>query len=162
MHEEGYRLICEFERSVGVPHIPRSMNEAAILYIRMMIAARLGHIDESLALAGRSRPFAMRHDGMASSFLIEQAAEALRVLGERDRERRMLDEAIERARAGNVSVNVGLALAEASFGSWFAGEDESFARYCADLEACVETDGVRGLWYYATVARGERECRLWA
>ncbi|MBV8223169.1 MAG: hypothetical protein JO293_07380, partial [Candidatus Eremiobacteraeota bacterium] len=90
LHEEGYTLISNFEKAVDVPQIPRSINEAGILYIRMMIAARLGKIEESRALAERSWPFAMRHDSMAALFLIEQAAEVLRALGDREHERKAL------------------------------------------------------------------------
>ena len=157
MHQEGYRLICDLEREIGVPEMPRSINEAAVLYIRMMIAARLGKTNEAFSLADRVRSFALRHDGMASLYLVEFAAETLRVLGRHDEERRALEQALERSQHGGYTVNAGLALAEISFGAWLRGDDETFDRAVRELEPCVENEGVHGLWYYAKVARGNRD-----
>lgn len=157
MQEEGYRLICDFERAMRIPQLPRSINEAAVLYIRMMIAARLGKLNEALELAERVRPFILTHAAAASLFLIEHAAETLRPLGRRAEERLMLDEALRQSRSAGYGVNAGLALAEQSFGAWLAGEDEMFASSSAALDLCVQDDGVRGLWHYAAVARGNIE-----
>ncbi len=156
MHDEAYRMICELEHALEVPRTPQSVNEAAVLYIRMMIAGRLGRLNESLELAERARLLLLRHDGTAAIYLTEQASEVMRPLGRREQERAMLDAAIQRSLDGHYAVNAALALAEASFGAFLAGEDVLFEGYVRALNEQVEADAVRGLWYYAAVARGER------
>lgn len=153
MHEEGYRLICELERDLAIPPAPRTVGEAATLYIRMMIAGRMGRTHEALDLSDRVRLFALDHDGMAPLYLTELASETLRAAGRRDEERSCLDEAIERAFSGGYHINGALALAEAAFGAWLAGED-TFNAYAARLEGCVQNEGARGFWFFVAVARG--------
>lgn len=154
MHDEGYRLIRDLERESAIPTAPRTMDEAAVLYIRMMIEGRLGLLRASEETGARAWPIAGQVVVTATLWLIEQAAEVYRASGRRGDERRALDEAIERAHGTTYTTNEGLALAEASFGAWLAGEDALHQRYLTALERCIEEHGVRGLSYFAAAARG--------
>jgi DNA-binding winged helix-turn-helix (wHTH) protein len=61
-------------------------------------------------------------------------ARTYRISGERDLERAILNRAIDCAMHSKTNYCVGLALADATFSSWFWGEDELFEGYLAKLE----------------------------
>jgi len=154
MHDLGYRLIRGFEEETNIPPVPESFDQAAAIYIRTMIAGRLGRLSEFQEQFARAWPYASKSDTMSTLVLTERAAEVERPLGQRESERTTLEQALARARSARVPVNVGFALAEAAFGAWLAGEDEEYQRLLDALEDDVERNGISAFRYFVDCARG--------
>jgi DNA-binding SARP family transcriptional activator len=87
-------------------------------------------------------------------------ADIARLRGERDVERREIEEARTIVAAVGMRNYVARCTAEAAVGAWLAGEDDLVSRLSADLDELVERDGVFALAYLTAMLHGrEREPR---
>jgi len=154
MFEEAIEMIDAFARENGVPEEPRSLLDGYVAYVRALLIARLGRLDEAEKQLMLALPLVQQMDVMASGTLLTLGADIARVRGERAMERQFIDRALEHARRSVLSNFVAFDLTEAAIGAWLAGEEEAFARYAVELEEHVERLGIRGFAYLAAVARG--------
>jgi DNA-binding SARP family transcriptional activator len=154
MFEEALEMIDGFAKANNVPEEPRSLLDGYVAYVRALLTARLGRLDESEKQLMLALPLIQAMDVMASGTLLTLGADIARVRGERAMERQFIDRAIEHARRSVLSNFVAFDLTEAVIGAWLAGEEETAARYAVELEEHVERLGIRGFAYIAAVARG--------
>jgi len=154
MFEEAIEMIDGFAKENGVPDEPRSLLDGYVAYVRALLTARLGRLDEAEKQLMLALPLVQQMDVMASGTLLTLGADIARVRGERALERQFIDRALEHARRSVLSNFVAFDLTEAAIGAWLAGEEEIFARYAVELEEHVERLGIRGFAYLAAVARG--------
>ncbi len=85
--------------------------------------------------------------------------QAARVRARWEVEHEALERMISLARSGRAVPVIGLALAEAVFGSWLAGEDELFETYRKELMLLVERNEIPALLRFALASDG-REPRI--
>ena len=82
-------------------------------------------------------------------------ARIARLHGDRQRERALLDDALEHAeRSGLAGVKV-VCMLDAAFGAWLAGEDASCARYAERLAATLTPLVERGASFFLACLRGD-------
>ncbi len=84
----------------------------------------------------------------------EVVARDHRIHGRRAQERATLDLAVARARATGLAPAIVIALLEASFGAWLAGEDALHRRYVADLRESIVPNVADCMAFYLSCARG--------
>jgi DNA-binding SARP family transcriptional activator len=154
MFEEAYELVCRFARESGIGEEPQSMLGGAVFYLRALMTARLGHLNEAEHDLMAALPYVQVFDVMASGTLLTLGADVARARGERALERQFIERALEHARRSSLPNFVAFDLAEAVVGAWLAGETEAMTRSAIELEAIVERVGVRGFAFVAGAARG--------
>ncbi|MDB5043504.1 MAG: signal transduction response regulator [Candidatus Eremiobacteraeota bacterium] len=132
---------------------------AYLHYFRGLVLARCGALRDAERelsapnLAAASAP-------IVSGLHLIAGADIARLRGERDAERREIDEACKIVSAVGLRNYVARCTAEAAIGAWLAGEDHLVSRLAADLDELVEQDGVFALGFLAAMLRGrEREPR---
>jgi DNA-binding SARP family transcriptional activator len=132
--------------------------DLVLLTARLASLAQLGRYDAALALW---RPLRRRVTGNAVwlSQLTRIEVQGARVRARWEVEHEALERMISLARTGRAVPVLGLALAEAAFGSWLAGEDELFDRYRNELMQLIERQDVPALLRFA-LATDRREPRI--
>ncbi len=132
--------------------------DLVLLTARLASLTQLGRYDTALALW---RPLRRRVTGNAVwlAQLTRIEVQAARVRARWEVEHEALERMISLARTGRAVPVIGLALAEAAFGSWLAGEDELFERYHSELMQLVERHDVPALLRFA-LATDKREPRI--
>jgi DNA-binding SARP family transcriptional activator len=132
--------------------------DLVLLTARLASLAQLGRYDAAMALW---RPLRRRVTGnvvwLAQLTRIE--VQAARVSARWEVEHEALERMISLARNGRAVPVIGLALAEAVFGSWLAGEDELFERYRKELTLLVDHHDIPALLRFA-LASDKREPRI--
>ncbi len=137
----------------SIPESPESPLHGYVLYLRATITARLGSIRDAEADLTIALPLVRSMDVMGSAVLMLLGAEVARTLGDRPRERDLLDRAIRATMPSDLWNVVAQRYAEAAFGAWLAGEDAVYARYGHELARMVDDNGIRGLRYFANCLR---------
>ena len=137
----------------GISEVPRTAGEAYVARTLACVLARSGRIAEAEAYFRKGYDNSPGAQFVMSRASIERGL-VERLRGRRDAERRMLEEAIALASGVHATVHLACALGEAAFGAWLAGEDELMLGYVAQLEACVERDGMRGFAHFCGAVRG--------
>jgi DNA-binding SARP family transcriptional activator len=155
--EEALALIDDFAAQAHVPSVPTQKFHAYVLYMRSLMTARLGKLAQAEREAQLALPYIERFEVMASGTYLNLGADIARVRGERERERALIEQALEHVQRSRQLNFVAFDLSEATFGAWFAGEDELAAKYAAELEAIVEAEGVNAYRFFAHCARGRFE-----
>ncbi len=137
---------------------PTTGPDLVLLTARLASLAQLGRYDAALTLW---RPLRRRVTGNAVwlSQLTRIEVQAARVRARWEVEHEALERMISLARSGRAVPVIGLALAEAVFGSWLAGEDELFERYRKELTLLVDRHDIPALLRFA-LATDKREPRI--
>jgi DNA-binding SARP family transcriptional activator len=157
--DDALALIDEFAAQAGVPSVPTQKFHAYVLYMRSLMTARLGRLGQAEREAQLALPFIETFEVMASGTYLTLGADIARVRGERARERAFIERALEHVQRSGQRNFVAFDLSEATFGAWFAGEDDLAAAYAAELEAIVEAEGVLAYRFFAHCARGRFETK---
>jgi len=111
-----------------------SLGEQLIIYLRSALSAFEGipfDLDKATEKLSTQFLTSARSSALWYSCAV---ARVYRIAGERDLERSILSRAIDCAIHSKTNYCVGVALADATFSSWFWGEDELFDGYLARLE----------------------------
>jgi DNA-binding SARP family transcriptional activator len=132
--------------------------ELALLTARLASLAQFGRYDAAMALW---RPLRRRVTGNAVwlAQLTRSEVQAARVRARWEVEHEALERMLLHARTGRSVPVIGLALAEAVFGAWLAGEEELFEAYRRELILLVERHEIPALLRFA-LAGDQREPRI--
>lgn len=122
-----------------------------------MIEARLGNFTRALEEWNEAAPLFAGSSLTLALGIIRVQALALRYRGNRSEERSRLEVAIALVRDSGAPLGIALALEEAAFGAWFAGEDVEFARHVRELEESVAPTTARGTEVFRACARANFE-----
>lgn len=135
-----------------------SAADLALLTAQLATLAQVGRYDAAMALW---RPLRRRVTGNAVwlAQLTRSEVQAARVRARWEVEHEALERMLSLARTGRSVPVIGLALAEAVFGSWLAGEDELFDAYRRELTLLVERNEIPALLRFALASDG-REPRI--
>jgi DNA-binding SARP family transcriptional activator len=137
---------------------PSSGPEIVLLTARLALFAHLGRFAEGMRLWLPLRRW-IHGDPVWHSQLLRFEVQAARARARWEVEHEALERMISLARKGRAVPVIGLALAEAVFGSWLAGEDELFDSYRASLVKLVERFEIPALLRFTLAASG-REPRI--
>ncbi len=154
LFDETLAMIERFCRETGVADPPNTMLDGYVLYLRGLLRARVGRLNEGERDLQLGLPFVEEMDVVASGTYLALGADIARVRGERAVERQFIERAIERAHLSRLNNFVAFDYAEALIGAWLAGESALVTRYALELETAVETHGVHGFAFLAAAARG--------
>lgn len=152
--EAALALVDEFRAQIAAPDIPATRMHAWLSYLRGLMTARLGRTKEAETELEAAWPFINAMPLMAGGTLVTLGADVARVRGDRATERERIERAIDYGRTAGLGNFVAFYEAEATFGAWFAGEDDEFVQHAFALETAVEREGVRGFAFFAACARG--------
>jgi len=132
---------------------PARRPELVLLTARLTLFAHLGRFDDGMQLW---RPLRRRIDGnpVWLAQLLRFEVEAARARARWEVEHDALERMVSLARSGRAVPVIGLALAEAVFGSWLAGEDDLFDAYRASLVHLVERYDIPALLRFTLAASG--------
>lgn len=132
--------------------------ELALLTARLASLAQSGRYDAAMALW---RPLRRRVTGNAVwlAQLTRSEVQAARVRARWEVEHEALERMLSQARTSRSVPVIGLALAEAVFGAWLAGEEELFEAYRRELILLVERNDIPALLRFA-IASDRREPRI--
>ncbi len=122
-----------------------------------LIEARLGKFEHALEEWAEAAPLFAGSSLTLALGIVQVQALALRYRGNRPEERSRLEAAIALARDSGAPLGIALALEEAAFGDWFAGEDVEFARHVRELEESVAPTTARGTEVFRGCARAKFE-----
>jgi len=122
-----------------------------------MIEARLGNFACALEEWTQAAPLFAGSSLTLALGIVQVQALAFRYRGNRSEERARLEAAIALARDSRAPLGIALALEEAAFGDWFAGEDGEFARHVRELEESVAPTTARGTEVFRGCARANFE-----
>jgi len=132
---------------------PGSGPDLVMLNARLGLFAHLGRFAEGMQLW---QPLRRHVHGNAVwlAQLIRFEVQAARTLARWEVEHEALERMVSMARSGRKVPMIGLALAEAVFGTWLAGENTLFERYCVELERLVERYDIPLLLRFTLAATG--------
>jgi DNA-binding SARP family transcriptional activator len=132
---------------------PETGPELVLLAARLALFGHLGHFEDGMRLW---QPLRRRIYGnpVWLSQLVRFEVQAARARARWEVEHESLERMISLARSGRAVPMIGLALAEAVFGSWLAGEDDLFDAYRARLVALVERYEIPALLRFTLAASG--------
>lgn len=126
---------------------------AWLAYLRALVAAASGQFAEVRQTVASLVPLSRTMEIVASGALLLQATEVERVLGERIAESALIERAIATIRYTHLRNFLGLALAEATFGAWLAGDEDERLRYALALANEVTREGIAGFAFFVACAR---------
>ena len=129
-HAEAVQIFDEIDRAF--PDLPQA--RAVSCGFRAMIDVRSGRFTRGMAQWEQAVPLFSASNATLALGIVQIEALALRYRGERERERQRLETAIVLAQQGNSPLALALALQEATFASWFAGEDTLWQQCRAALD----------------------------
>jgi DNA-binding SARP family transcriptional activator len=124
-----------------------------LLTARLAVLAQQSRFEEGMRLWQPLRRRISGHPVWLSQ-LIRFEAQAARVAARWEVEHEALERMVSLARNGRAVAVIGLALAEALFGSWLAGETETYEAYRDELLQLVEHNDVPALLRLALAASG--------
>lgn len=153
-HAEARDVIETFQRESHLPDRAQNFFQASLQHVHATVLARMGHLGEAEKRFEAALPLIADRHVSSANCNANRAIYVERVLGRRDRERAMLDNAVLHAKQSQtVTLIVGL-IAESTFAAWLAGEDDLCAQ-CLDLLADqVESHTIRGLRHFVACAKG--------
>ena len=148
--------VLERARPLGSP---LSGADLRLLAVRALLAARLGHFERAKELWRKMQRHAT--SGEATSYaLFRVDAFALRARGEWFEECLLLEQMIDLARKSQVASSIGIALGEAAFGAWLAGDEERLAKFAAQFELHVRQAWLPGFESFRRALRGEEPAEM--
>jgi DNA-binding SARP family transcriptional activator len=132
---------------------PANGPELVLLTARLALFGHLGRFEDGMRLW---QPLRRRIHGnpVWLSQLLRFEVQAARARARWEVEHEALERMVSLARSGRAVPLIGLALAEAVFGSWLAGEDALFEMYRAGLVALVERYDIPALLRFSLAACG--------
>ncbi|MGD0968472.1 MAG: winged helix-turn-helix domain-containing protein [Candidatus Aquilonibacter sp.] len=133
-HEDALAVLQKFSSSKEA--LPPRYRSVAQL-IRAAIAVRRGQFTYASEIWHGAEPHFENAPTTRAIGLEEIVARVHHFNGERSEERATLDRSIALANETGVAVVRALALQEALFGAWFAGEDALVAQYARELERAI-------------------------
>jgi DNA-binding SARP family transcriptional activator len=151
--EAALAIVESFAPRAKVADIPEDTVRGYALYLHGLVAARMGRLDSAERDLVAAYPLVKSMDILGSAVLMILGADIERPRGNREKERQLLERAIEATRPSEMANILAQRLAEATFGAWLAGEDESFAEYQAALAEIVNERGIRGFAFFSDRAR---------
>jgi DNA-binding SARP family transcriptional activator len=127
--------------------------DLVLLTGRLALFAQQGRFDEGMQLW---QPLRRRIFGnpVWLAQLIRFEVQAARVRGRWEVEHEAVERMLSLARSGRAVPVIGLALAEAAFGAWLAGETELYETYRTELELLVERFEIPALLRFGLAASG--------
>jgi len=156
-HAEARDALETFERESNVRDRPEGFARAALLNARAAVLARLGHLSEAERCFEAALPLISDlHVSLTTSYA-NRATHIECVLGRRDRERAMLDNAILHAKESQSTTLIARSLAQSTFAAWLAGEDNLYAEHLQVLADHVERHTIRGLRHFVACASGRTQ-----
>ena len=151
-HEEALAAL-ERMTSSGEPLPARYA--AVRMLISAAIATRCGHFERALATWNEAQRSFDRVSFTRAIGLEEIVARVQRWTTSRDDERATLDRAIALARESGAAVVRVLALQEALFAAWFAGEDTLLERYGRELDEAITPNTAAATEVFRAALRGD-------
>jgi len=151
--EEALRFVEAVVPRNSIDDIADPTLRGYALYLRGLITARMGCVESSERDLVTAWPLIKFMDILGSAVLMILATDVERVRGNREKERQLLERAIETTLPSELSNIIAQRYAEAAFGAWLAGEDETFDDNVASLSRIVDERGVRGFSFFADCAR---------
>jgi DNA-binding SARP family transcriptional activator len=132
---------------------PGSGPDLVMLTARLALLAHLGRFAEGMQLW---QPLRRRHYGnpVWLAQLIRFEVQAARARARWEVEHEALERMVSMARSGRKVPMIGVALAEAVFGAWLAGENALFEQYRTDLETLLERYDIPPLLRFMLAATG--------
>jgi len=155
--DEAQAMLEEYVREHHIGAQPKDYVEGYVVYCLGLIRARAGKLAQGERDMTAALPLVGVTDVVGSGALLSLGADVARARGEFSVARQFVERAIEGTRRSGMWNFFALDLAEACFGAWFAGDDGAFVKYGIELDEVVHRNGVRGLAYFAAVARGRAE-----
>ncbi|TAM58090.1 hypothetical protein EPN52_11440 [bacterium] len=156
-HDEALEVFEQFAPP-GV-ELPERYQAIQRLF-RSAVAARQGHFAAACALWGEAEPLFAGISMTQAIALEEVVARAARFTGSREEERAVLDRAVALAHQSGVPAVRVLALQEALFGAWFAGDDGLTERLARELEDTITPSTARSTEVLRACMRGDVELLL--
>jgi DNA-binding SARP family transcriptional activator len=156
-HIEARDAIEMFYRESGCLDCPEIFPRASLLHAHAAVLARLGNLSEAETCFDAALPLVSGRHVSLVSWNANRAIHVERVLGRRDRERAMLDNAILHAKQSQTTTLIARSIAEATFAAWLAGEEKLYAEYLHLLAEQVERHKIRGLRHFVACASGRTE-----
>jgi len=153
-HDEALETFAQFAPpGLELPDRYRAIQ----LLFQSAVASRQGRFVDALALWDQAEPLFGGVSFTRAIALEEVVARAARFMQSREAERALLDRAVALAQeSGAASVRV-LALQEAVFTAWLAGEDALAARYARELEQSVTPSTAKATELMRAAMRGDVE-----
>ncbi|TAM75663.1 hypothetical protein EPN44_07785 [bacterium] len=153
-HDEALECFQQFVPA-GV-ELPQRYRGIQLLF-RSAVAARRGRFNDAIALWSEAEPLFAEVSFTRAIALEEIVARAARFAQSREAERTLLDRAIALARDSGAATVRALALQEAFFGAWLAGEDALAGRYAHELEDGVSPSTAKATELLRASIRGDLE-----
>ncbi|HEX3550908.1 MAG TPA: BTAD domain-containing putative transcriptional regulator [Candidatus Elarobacter sp.] len=124
-----------------------------LLSARLALLAQLGRFEEGMRLW---QPLRRRIDGNAVwlAQLLRFEVQAARAQARWEVEHEAVERMVALARGGRAIPVIALALAEAVFGAWLAGEDDLFEAYRTELGLVIERHNVPAMTRFMLAASG--------
>ncbi len=152
-HAEARAIFEQMEReSPGVPQVGRVVSGFYAL-----IDARLGKFSRALDAWHATVPSFSPSPITLALGIVQIEALVFRYRGERATERARLDAGVALAGESRASLAIALALEEAAFAAWFAGEDKLYGQYARRLEESVTPATSGGTEVFRAAAHGNFE-----
>ncbi len=120
-----------------------------------LIDARTGHFTRAIDRWNATLPSYADSPITQALGIVQIEALVLRYRGKRAAERSRLDAAIALAAQARSALGTALALEEAAFAAWFAGEDARYGDYVHRLEASVTWASAPGTEVFRAATRGD-------
>jgi DNA-binding SARP family transcriptional activator len=155
--DEAQEMLEEYVREHNIGAQPKDYVEGYLIYVLGLIRARAGKLGQGERDMTAALPQVGVTDVVGSGALLSLGADIARARGEFAVARQFVDRALVGSRRSGLQNFVALDLAEACFGAWFAGDDGAFVKYGVELDEVVHANAVRGLAYFAALARGRQE-----
>ncbi|GAC1575044.1 MAG: hypothetical protein NVS3B7_07330 [Candidatus Elarobacter sp.] len=154
--ELALALVDDFRAQIAAPAVPVTRMHAWLLYLRSLMTARLGRIEEAERDIEAAGPFVSTMHVRAAGARLTRGADIARVRGDRASEHEQIERAIEFYRKTGFSNFIAFAESEGTFGAWLAGDDADYTQHAFALEAEVDREGVRGFAFFSACARGHQ------
>ena len=151
-HDDALAELDKF--TWGDEHLPERYRAIAVL-LRAAVETRRGQFARGMELWNEAAPSFDKVLATRSIGLEEIVARAQHFAGERAEGRATLDRAIALANESGVAVVRALAMQEALFGAWFAGEDSLVAQYARELERAIAPNTAQGTEVLRNAVRGD-------
>ncbi|HTW86266.1 MAG TPA: BTAD domain-containing putative transcriptional regulator [Candidatus Sulfotelmatobacter sp.] len=125
------------------------------LLFQASVATRVGRFADALRLWAQAEPYFADVAFTRSLGLQEVVARVARLTQPRATERALLDRSVALAHESGDATVTALALQEAVFGAWFAGEDALVEQYALELESAVRPNTAKGTEVFRASLRGD-------
>ncbi len=152
-------LVDEQNEQLGAREIPQSVEEADVVLMRSIIAARFGRFAERARLIEAIQRGIGFTEIMLLRERLERAVHVERVRSNYALECNLLDALVKDSERAGLSEWSAQALGHAVFGAWFAGDKSRAASLAENFAALVRKHSFTGLEHFAECALGRTDAR---